>query len=112
MNSGPQRTAIAKPDAAMIATISLRLGDHVSWAPNAVVDQSLLAIRPAISFFVERDGGRLAPLSSSDILVPVFGSGGKQPKPRNHTTVLKSRSRNKSVWNLARLQVLPDAVGS
>src|SRR5271166_6531945 len=53
MNSGPQRTAIGKPDAVMIPTMSLRLGDQLFVSPNAVFDQSLLAIRPAISVFVE-----------------------------------------------------------
>src|ERR1700750_2384506 len=68
MNSGPQRTAIGKPDDIMIPTISLRLGDQLFWSPNAVVDQSLLAIRPAISFFVEGGaGGCFAPLSSNNI---------------------------------------------
>src|ERR1700722_3930152 len=75
MNSGPQRTAIGKPDAVMISTMSLRLGDHLFGSPNAVVDQSLLAIRPAISFFVEGAvGGRFAPLSSNDILITAYGN--------------------------------------
>jgi hypothetical protein len=83
MNSGPQRTAIGKLDAVMIPTMSFKLGDQLFVSPNAVVDQSLLAIRPAISFFVEGAvDGRFAPLSSNDILIPAYGPGGKQPNAR------------------------------
>src|ERR1700722_12569059 len=91
INSGPQRTAIGKPDAVMIPTMSLRLGDQLFESPNAVVDQSLLAIRPANSFVVQEavDG-----LSSNDILISAYGTGGKQPNARQHTTVLDKRSSN------------------
>src|ERR1700730_14424318 len=59
----------------MISTMSLRLGDHLFGSPNAVVDQSLLAIRPAISFFVDGAvGGRFASLSSNDILITAYGN--------------------------------------
>src|SRR5471030_1890685 len=92
MNSGPQRTAIGKPDAVMISTMSLRLGDQLFGSPNAVVDQSLLAIRPAISFFVEGAvSGSFATLSSNDILISAYGTGGKQPNA-DYTTVLDTRS--------------------
>src|SRR5271155_4011616 len=81
MNSGPQRTAIGKLDAVMIPTMSLRLGDQFFVSPNAVVDQSLLAIRPAISFFVDAVfDACFAPLSSNAILVATYGTGGKQAK--------------------------------
>jgi hypothetical protein len=41
----------------------------------------LLAIRPAISFFVARAvGGCFAPLSSNDILIAAYETGGKGPK--------------------------------
>jgi hypothetical protein len=63
----------------MIPTMSLRLGDQLFEAPNAVVDQSLLAIRPAISFVVEEAvDGCFAPLSSNDILISAYGTGGKE----------------------------------
>ena len=65
----------------MIPTISLRLGDQLFVSPNAVFDQSLLAIRPAISFFVEGPVDCcFAPLSSNDILVPAYGTSEKQGK--------------------------------
>ena len=65
----------------MIPTMSLRLGDQFFSAPNAVVDQSLLAIRPAISFFVKGAvDGCFAPRSSNNILITAYGTGGIQAK--------------------------------
>jgi hypothetical protein len=63
----------------MIPTMSLRLGDQLFVSPNAVFDQSLLAIRPAISFFVEGavDCG-FAPLSPNDIFNTCTEPAGKQ----------------------------------
>ena len=59
----------------------LRLGDQLFVSPNAVFDQSLLAIKPAISFFVEGAGGCcFAPALSNDILMLAYGTGGKQGK--------------------------------
>ena len=66
--------------------MSLRLGDHLLGSPNVVVDQSLLAIRPAISFFVEGAvDGSFAPLSFNDILIAAYGTGGKRPKRYTQT---------------------------
>src|SRR5450432_1754362 len=105
MNSGPQRTAIGKPDAVMIPTMSLRLGDQLFVSPKAVVDQSLLAIRPAISFFVEGAVARcFAPLSSNNILITAYGTGGKQPNARQYTTALDTRSSNLRTRTLSRRQ--------
>jgi hypothetical protein len=73
--------------------MSLRLGDHLFRSPNGVVDQSLLAIRPAISFFVEGAvSGRFATLSSNDILVSSYGTGGKQPNAHHMTALDKGRA--------------------
>ena len=65
----------------MMATMSLRLGDQLFLSPNAVLDQSLPAIRLAISFSVEGVVDCcLAPLSSNDILIPALPTRGKQHK--------------------------------
>jgi hypothetical protein len=65
----------------MIPTMSLRLEDQLFVSPNPVVDQSLLAIRPAISFFVKGAvDGCFAPRSSNNILTTAYGTGGKQAK--------------------------------
>src|SRR4051812_40954501 len=85
MNSGPQRMAIGKPDAVMIPTISLRLGDQLFVSPSAVVDQSLFAIRPAISLLVEGAVDCcLARLSSHDILIPAYGNGRKHANTKRY----------------------------
>jgi hypothetical protein len=77
----------------MMSTMSLRLGDHLFGSPNAVVDQSLLAIRPAISFFVEGAvGGCLAPPSSNDILIAAYLTGGKRPNDIYNTLNSPSRT--------------------
>ena len=73
---------MGKLDAVMIPTMSVKLGDQLVLSPNAVADQSLLAIRPAISFFTEGAvGGCFIPMSHNDILITAYGTGGKQPKP-------------------------------
>src|SRR6185312_17380324 len=48
--SGPQRTAMGKPDASITSTAILRLGDQVARAPSGVADQSFSATSRAISF--------------------------------------------------------------
>ncbi len=64
----------------MIPTMSLRLEDQLFVSPNAVVDQSLLAIRPAISFSVKGAIDGCFARSSNNILTTAYGTGGKQAK--------------------------------
>ena len=78
-----------------IPTMSLRLGDQFFSAPNAVVDQSLLAIRPAISFFAESVvGGRFTPLSSNDILLTAYGTLGPASRVNIQRYCKEGRAEN------------------